>query len=490
MLAQRSRNVNPHQTVHQPRRKTTLVQIILLSTLLIACALGIESSTAQSSAQDNGVTAATEREVENTIPAHLPIKVKVKNPEKVKDLKNDNWLGDLEIEVKNTGTKPIYLLILSLHLPDVKGQAAGSIVGFQLWQGRTELGDFKAPVQSDDVPIRPGESQVIRVPENKVRGWKLYKAQKNFPNPKKIKLNILLINFGDGTGFSGPDGVPENRTKQGTNAPCPEGDARPNGSVDATSSNRPPNLSPKPAFLSLPVSLLPANFSWAKANRSPSPTLTQTCCPGTSPDCFRRTEQTNNCFCGPVRVATSASCAEPGGRCATAVFVEESCTDSYNNLLQCDHYEMGTSCATTSPFPTPTPEPTPTPTPTPEPTPLPCTEESPNPSCCQCVPVVVPPGSGPAPSRWTCSGCETGTPLSNGCLVSDSFGNCPDGYAWTADKGGTCCPLSANNCDQQAMAECYNMWTWTWNNAGCTCECREVNGCYNPHRARRARRRL
>src|SRR6267142_246433 len=59
-----------------------------------------------------------ERELEDTIPAHVPIKVKIKaeKEQAFKDLSNEHWVRDLEIEVKNTGTKPIYFLHLQLHL--------------------------------------------------------------------------------------------------------------------------------------------------------------------------------------------------------------------------------------------------------------------------------------------------------------------------------------------------------------------------------------
>jgi biopolymer transport protein ExbD len=49
-----------------------------------------------------------ERELENTLPKHLPIKVKIKKEKEkaFKDLKNDKWLHELEIEVTNIGDKP------------------------------------------------------------------------------------------------------------------------------------------------------------------------------------------------------------------------------------------------------------------------------------------------------------------------------------------------------------------------------------------------
>src|SRR5881396_2315597 len=53
-----------------------------------------------------------ERQVEDSIPKHVPIKVKLKREKeaKFKDLNNSDWLRDFELEVTNTSNKPIYFL--------------------------------------------------------------------------------------------------------------------------------------------------------------------------------------------------------------------------------------------------------------------------------------------------------------------------------------------------------------------------------------------
>ena len=98
------------------------------------------------------------------IPKHLPIKIKVKKEKeaKVKDLNNEDWLGDLELEVTNTGTKPIYFLDIDLFMPDVFAPN-GLNIGTRLTYGREELIDFSEPLRSDDVPIKPGEVVVLSV---------------------------------------------------------------------------------------------------------------------------------------------------------------------------------------------------------------------------------------------------------------------------------------------------------------------------------------
>src|ERR1041384_4154349 len=106
--------MSPHVASASPHSKLAIFQFILLSSFLVLlCGVGIVSSTAQDQPSE-------EREIEDRIPKHLPIKVTMKNLEKVKDLKNDNWARDVEIEVMNTGTKPIYYLRLTLYFVDIK----------------------------------------------------------------------------------------------------------------------------------------------------------------------------------------------------------------------------------------------------------------------------------------------------------------------------------------------------------------------------------
>ncbi len=123
---------------------------------------------------------AQEREIDNQIPKHLPIKVTIKNLEKVKKLDNEEWMRDLGIEIKNTGEKPIYYLNLIVSLPDVITEK-GISLAFPLRYGRSELLRFSASLQSDDVPISSGESYTFTIPEQLQRGWERYSLRRNFP---------------------------------------------------------------------------------------------------------------------------------------------------------------------------------------------------------------------------------------------------------------------------------------------------------------------
>ena len=95
---------------------TPLFRLIFASLILgTALVLLYKGSSAPISAQQSSVS-QEERKVENTIPKHVPLDVKItKEKEKAwKDLKNENWAKDFELEVNNSGYKPIYELYFFL----------------------------------------------------------------------------------------------------------------------------------------------------------------------------------------------------------------------------------------------------------------------------------------------------------------------------------------------------------------------------------------
>jgi hypothetical protein len=157
---------------------------------------------------------AREREVKDEIPAHVPIKIKLRNEGKVKDLDNDNWLADLEIEVRNTGTKPIYFLRLGMSFVDVK-RDSGYEIGYAFVYGRMDLIDIGNRAGPEDVPLLPGETYVFKLHEEYVKGWNWYRTRVEVkPQPKKIRVYLSVLNHGDGTGYVGSDGAPiPNRKK-------------------------------------------------------------------------------------------------------------------------------------------------------------------------------------------------------------------------------------------------------------------------------------
>lgn len=198
--------------------RRNLLPLTVTCLFLVVAVCGFVGSRAQQSPPEG------EREVVEKIPKHLPIKVKVKKPEKLKDAQNEDWLGDVELEVTNTGTKPIYYLHISAYLPDVISPG-GHNFGFILEYGRPALIALDEPVRPDDVPIRPDEVVILKVPADNVQAWKLFRANGKAANPKKLEFIFNYLNFGDGTGYVGSDGklLPEVR-ERGANGSCPGGD--------------------------------------------------------------------------------------------------------------------------------------------------------------------------------------------------------------------------------------------------------------------------
>jgi hypothetical protein len=254
-------------------RRQNLPALTFLGFLSFVAVCGIVTSNAQS-------PFAEEREVVEKIPKHLPIKVKIKKPEMLKDAKNEDWLGDVELEITNTGTKPIYYLHISVYLPDVVSPR-GHNYGFNLEYGRTALAALDVPIRPDDVPIRPDEVVILKVPANNAQAWKLTRANGKAANPKKLEFIFDYLNFGDGTGYVGSTGksLPEIR-ERGANGSCPGGDkAGEVKSVMGPPRYHFPETASLANYLPPPANLAPAFFLGKPT--SPAPASQDLCC--TSP---------------------------------------------------------------------------------------------------------------------------------------------------------------------------------------------------------------
>ena len=108
------------------------------------------------------------RELEDKIPKHVPIKVKIRSEKEkgFKDLTNGNWLRDFELEVTNTSNKPIYFLELWLMLPDTKTENNRPLA-FSLRYGRDDFIDYETRSVATDVPIQPHETYTFIIPRGK-----------------------------------------------------------------------------------------------------------------------------------------------------------------------------------------------------------------------------------------------------------------------------------------------------------------------------------
>lgn len=189
--------------------------LLLMLSFAFVCFRMFSPSLAQNSA---------EREIEDKIPRHLPLKVKFKKEkeEKIKDVMNDDWFHDFELEVTNTSDKPIYFLNLYVLLPDLASRNGG-VLGMPLRYGRMAFIHYETKPLPDDVPIKPGESYSFKILETDQNGWDARKARGDAVNPRKIQLIFSNLSFGDGTGFTGTTGVPYPHNKDNLNTnpdPC------------------------------------------------------------------------------------------------------------------------------------------------------------------------------------------------------------------------------------------------------------------------------
>jgi hypothetical protein len=351
----------------EDRRFNSLKVLLLLAVFTIVSVTFCFKILAPSLAQDG-----EKREIEDQIPKHLPLKVKLKKEkeEKVKDFRNDAWVLDFELEVTNTSEKPIYFLNMYVLLPEFV-VPNGGIKGMPLRYGRIDFVKSATRPLPDDVPIQPGETYIFKILDQDQRAWSVRKAAGLAPNPRKLRLIFSDLSFGDGTGFSGTTGLPypnKQISKADLDARCLEQRAQKQEWRGDVRIGPPELLIRQPLFETRPAAILPVRFfeSTSVPVRPPQSGL---CCPGTQ--CSFLKPSTYFCSCGVAVSVDTASCSDPEGQCATAQYVDRDCEGLG---VKCPEYVRNTDCNTGGPTPTPTP------------TPVPCPETSPG-NCSSGIPI-------------------------------------------------------------------------------------------------------
>ena len=306
----------------------------------------------------SGAQATEERELEDTIPKHLPIKVKIKKEKEkaFKDLKNEKWARDFELEITNTGDKPIYFLSLWVSLPEIKAPD-GNNIGFSIHYGRSTLGDIKTKAGPDDIPIKPGETYAHSFSNLVVDSWEQFRQEENKPNPKKLILRFQILSFGDGTGFAGSNGLALPRAPDAKSSleRCePKQHLNDSGGIKIQQAS----WRSWPAIFrtdDLPAESLLANFLSLASYKPTSGKLNpQSCCSGNQ--CFRSTPYVrNDCYCGDKDALSAASCSDPFGSCWLPTYEWERCGAGW--CLQTNIEPCGSIAPSPSPSPTSTPPP-------------------------------------------------------------------------------------------------------------------------------------
>ena len=183
---------------------------ITLSIAFLLCAVILLSSVSTTNGQTE------QRSFENDIPEHAPIRVQIKKEkeESFKDLANDKWVREFELEVTNIGDKPIFYLALVLKT-NVSGAVLvpnsvrdGRFV-FDVRYGKDVVGDIIiTKAGADDVPIKPGETCTLKIDSREIRGWETSVGNGNHPQATKVRLIIQILSFGDGTGLFSSGATP------------------------------------------------------------------------------------------------------------------------------------------------------------------------------------------------------------------------------------------------------------------------------------------
>jgi hypothetical protein len=203
----------------------------LAKTLTAALVLSVIGVLMTASPLRSGSAAFQERIFENNIPSHIPIKIKIKKEKEksFKDLKNEKWVSEFELELTNTGDKPIYFVYITMDT-DVKFDRVGPEIVFPLTYGRAELSDIVTKATSDDVAIKPGETIILTAGD--ATAWEKGVREDRWPDATKFKAEIQILSFGDGTGYFGTGLYP------------PAG--RPRAAVNDEKPRRPPRARARP----------------------------------------------------------------------------------------------------------------------------------------------------------------------------------------------------------------------------------------------------
>jgi hypothetical protein len=191
----------------RPKTSTFLAKVILVIFTVIVVSIFLTNARMASST----VHGQGERVFENAVPKDLPFKIKIKKEkeESYKDLKNEKWLSEFELELTNTGDKPIYFLYLTL-ISDVR--VGGQRLVFPQVYGRAALGDIVTKAAPNDIPIQPGETYVFKMGE--MPAWEKGVWEHRFPQATRLRAELQSLSFGDGTGFFGNHPYPPAGTQQ------------------------------------------------------------------------------------------------------------------------------------------------------------------------------------------------------------------------------------------------------------------------------------
>ena len=234
------------------------------------------------------------------VPKHMPLMVRIKKEKEkeFKDLKNERWARDFELEVTNIGDRPIYYFYLML-ITDVKAAVGFRIVA-PVSYGRSELDTPGVKATTDDVPLNPGQATILKIHPGQLEAWDIARRKENRPHPRKTRVQFQGLNFGDGTGFWGDTGValPRKPLPKSSMNYCAPQQNRAGPTLIAAAPHRDSRLE-RIMGRYLPASFLAANFlstDPAQPYSLPPQPPDDPCCPaGCTPLISHKFHVCNNC---------------------------------------------------------------------------------------------------------------------------------------------------------------------------------------------------
>lgn len=151
---------------------------------------------------------STKRTIENKVPAHVPLDIKITKEveEKITDSSNKTWYRDLQIEITNTSEKPIYFFSLFVKMPELITESGATMV-FAIHFGRGELIEIGTKPWPDDKPLMPKETYTYSVPEKEQIAWDAWLKRHDNVEAMKVEIVFSHLSFGDGTGLTSTSGI-------------------------------------------------------------------------------------------------------------------------------------------------------------------------------------------------------------------------------------------------------------------------------------------
>jgi hypothetical protein len=270
------------QSLH---RLVPLFRLLLLSLILAIALLFLLKGVSGPISAQQSPASQQERQIENTLPKHVPLDIKIRKEKEQawKDLKNEKWARDFELEIKNTGEKPIYTFYLLVFF-DVPTDFDTELIA-PIYYGRPEISDPRSTPTDDDVPIKPGESMVFKIHPNMLLAWDKGYREKGWRLPNKVRIKLGSVTFGDGTGLMFDKGVPyprPSKTSRRNSFASP-----PRGKCDTVNWRSAINTSVQAhqSISRLPAALLPVNYFETYSDWAASPEVEMDECPS---GCDRR----------------------------------------------------------------------------------------------------------------------------------------------------------------------------------------------------------